>query len=129
VIELDIKIVIGDPETKQTYTKVISSSKISGLLGKKIGDTFPGEIIGLQGYEFKITGGSDRDGFPMRKDLNGSMRKRIMITKSIGLREKEKGLRRRKLLCGNTITERIVQINTKVIKKGNIELSTLKRKK
>ena len=49
----------------------------------------------------------------MRTDLLGTIRKRILIPKGVGLQNNEKGLRKRKLLRGNTISEEIYQINTK----------------
>lgn len=108
------------------------------LIGLRIGDTFSGDIIGLEGYELKITGGADKDGFPMRPDLEGSVKKRLLLTKSIGFRGKKrrkkelvkiKGLRRRKTVRGNTISKDTVQINCKVIKRGSKPLDELLGKK
>jgi small subunit ribosomal protein S6e len=49
----------------------------------------------------------------MRPDLLGSTRKRILIPKGVGFRTTENGLRKRRLVRGNTITEEIYQINSK----------------
>ena len=72
------------PEEFRGQTKVITldSGKFP-LVEKKIGDTFNGALIGLPGYEFKITGGSDRGGIPMRKDVHGPMKKRILLFLSL----------------------------------------------
>lgn len=116
------KINIGDSKSKKTYNKTFED--ISGLYEKKIGDTVNGEVIDLAGYEFLITGGSDSSGFPMRKDVEGTMRKRILITGGVGMKnQKRKGLRLRKMVAGNTIYEKTSQINLKVTKwgKGPIE--------
>jgi small subunit ribosomal protein S6e len=64
----------------------------------------------------EITGGTDKDGFPMRKDLPGMGRKRLLLSKSVGFRPKEKGLRKKKSVRGNTINQDVVQINMKVTK-------------
>ena len=37
------------------------------LNGLKIGEEFDGQIAGLDGYTLKITGGSDKNGFAMKK--------------------------------------------------------------
>ena len=116
----ELKIVIGDPKTKKCYQKVISDSK--ALMGKKIGDTFKGETIDFSGYEFEITGGSDSNGFPMRKDLEGTLKKKILIAGGVGFNSKRKGMRRRKTVAANTIFEKTAQVNVKVIKNGKTPL-------
>lgn len=116
------KINIGDSKSKKTYKKTVED--ISGFFEKKIGDTVNGEVIDLAGYEFEITGGSDASGFPMRKDVDGIARKRILITSGVGMKsQKRKGLRLRKMVAGNTIFGKTSQINLKVTKwgKGPIE--------
>lgn len=88
------------------------------LIGLKIGDEFDGSIIGLPGYKLKITGGSDKDGFPMRKDIEGSRRVKVLLSSGPGFKPRRKGERRRKSVRGNTISEDIVQVNTVVVKEG-----------
>ncbi|MFQ6051905.1 MAG: 30S ribosomal protein S6e [Candidatus Hydrothermarchaeota archaeon] len=117
------KIIISDPSTQRSYEYNIE--KIDVLLGTKIGDTIDGSIIGLKGYKLKITGGSDKDGFPMRRDIPGTGRKRILISKGPGYNPKEKGIRRRKTVRGNTISDAIVQINAKVVEHGKKPLDEL----
>ena len=82
------------------------------LLGLLIGQEADASLVGLAG-KIKITGGSDKSGIPMRLDLLGTAGKRILIPNGVGLRNAEKGLRKRKLLRGNTISEEIYQINSK----------------
>ena len=110
-------------------TKSYQLEKETGIvIGKKIGDVFDGEAIGLNGYQLQITGGSDKDGFPMRPDIEGQLRKRIVVGPGIGFKG-EKGQRKRKMLRGNMIAEDIVQINCKVVKKGDKPLEELVPKK
>lgn len=111
------KINIGDGKSKKTYKKV--TEDISGFYDKKIGDIVNGEIIDLPGYELEIRGGSDSSGFPMRKDVDGTTRKRILITGGVGMKnQKRKGLRLRKMVAGNTVYEKTSQLNLKVTKWG-----------
>ena len=115
---MEIKINIGDPKTGKTHKKVLAEDAAKILFGKKIGETFKGEAIDLSGYEFEIKGGSDSTGFPMRYDVQGTLRKRILIAGGVGFNPKRKGIRRRKLVAGNEVYEKTAQINLKVVKYG-----------
>jgi len=123
------KFVVSDPEKRLSYQVEVEQEKAMGLIGKKIGDEFNGDIIGLPGYVLKITGGSDKDGFPMHPDVEGIGRKRILLAGPPGFHPRLKGERRRKTVRGNTISEDIVQINCKVVKKGEKPLEELVPKK
>ena len=94
----------------------VEGDRAQPLLGKIIGETMDGTALGLQGMKLEITGGSDKDGFPMRKDVHGGVRSRILISKGVGFQAAKEGERRRKLVRGNTVTEDIVQVNLKVLK-------------
>jgi len=91
--------------------------------GMKIGDIIKGGLIGFPNYEFKITGGSDASGFPMRKDVHGPVKKRILVSKrGIGYRPTRKGQKRRKMVRGNEISYDMTLLNLKVVKYGEAEL-------
>lgn len=109
--------------------QVEKDQKSCPIMGKKIADKIEGSFLGLDGYEMEITGGSDKDGFPMRKDIEGISRKRIIMTKGIGFNAEKKGLRRRKMACGNAINADIMQINCKVTKAGSKPLEEIFPKK
>lgn len=70
-----VKVVISYPETGTAEQVEVS---IESLLGKSIGDEIDGKIIGLDG-KARITGGSDRDGFPMRRSIPGTARKKTLL--------------------------------------------------
>lgn len=122
------KLVVSDPKTRKTYQKEVSQ-KESGLTGRKIGDSVKGDFVGLSGYELQITGGSDKQGFPMRANVQGAARKRMLLTGGAGFHPKSKGERRRKSIRGNTISEQVVQVNTKVVKYGSKKLDDIFGKK
>jgi len=109
--------------------QIEKDQKDAPIIGKKIGDSIQGDFLGLHGYELQISGGSDKDGFPMRKDIEGIMRKRIITGKGVGLRTNIEGLRRRRMLRGNTIGADISQVNCKVVKVGERALEDLLGKK
>ena len=108
---VNFKITISDTKGK-SIIKELKDNDVNPLLGLVIGQETDASVVGWDG-KIKITGGSDKSGFPMRADVLGSTRKRILIPKGVGLQNTEKGLRKRKLLRGNTITEEIYQINSK----------------
>jgi ribosomal protein S6E (S10) len=98
--------------------------------GMKIGDVIKGGLIGFPNYEFQITGGSDASGFPMRKDVHGPVKKKILVSKrATGFNPKRKGEKKRKTVRGNEITYDMTLINLKVIKYGEAELFKVKDEK
>ncbi|HLF06001.1 MAG TPA: S6e family ribosomal protein, partial [Thermoplasmata archaeon] len=83
---VDFKAVIGDPKTKKSYAQAVIGHHANSLLGKKIGDEIDGIFVGLPGYRLRITGGTDKDGFPMRPDIPGPSRRKVLVSKSRGYR-------------------------------------------
>ena len=124
---MNFKIVISDPKTRKAYQIEVEQGA-SGLIGRKIGDVFKADHLGLPGYELKITGGSDRQGFPMRADVEGTARKKILLAGPPGFHPERKGQRKRKSIRGNTISEEIVQINTVIVKQGGKAIEELLKK-
>ena len=118
----EFKLNIGDPTSKKTKKHEVKDEEAEIFLGKKIGDKVAGTTFGFEGYEFEITGGSDYTGVPMRKDVIGTARKRILIVSGTGIRKNRKGRRVRKTMAGNTIYEKTAQINLKVTKSGKTPL-------
>ncbi len=117
LIFMPFKVVISDPKTRRAYQKELDSDK-SGLINRKLGEKLSADFIGLSGYEVEITGGSDKEGFPMRKDVEGPGRKKILLSAGPGFYPKLKGQRKRKSIRGNTISEATSQINLKIVKHG-----------
>ena len=99
-----------------TYQLEVDEAK--ALNGLVIGDEFDGGIVGLDGYTLHITGGSDKNGFTMKKDVPGTRRIKSLLTGGIGYHPKADGVKRRKTVRGNTIADDIVQINSVVVKEG-----------
>jgi small subunit ribosomal protein S6e len=104
-----MKIVISEGKTSKTVE--VPKEKEVFLYGMKIGNIFDGSIFGID-KKLKIVGGSDKDGFPMRPDIEGTRKVRILIKDGPGAK-KHKG--RRKTVRGNTIDDTISQINVVVV--------------
>ena len=115
---VEFKAVIADTKNGKSFNTVVSGQHANRLLGMKIGDEFDGLFVSLPGYKLKITGGSDKDGFPMRRDLPGQQRKKVVLSSGVGFHPRTDGQRRRKHIRGNTISADIVQVNMSVTSYG-----------
>lgn len=120
-----IRIVVSDPEKGNAYQIEPEESQSKNLIGMEVGDKFKGEKIGLSGYELKITGGSDKEGFSMRADVRGSGRTRAFLSKGPGYKPKKNGERRRKTVRGKIVSDSTVQLNTKIVGWGDKPLEEL----
>lgn len=117
---MELKINIGQADGTTTQLTLANAKP---LQGKKIGDTFKGEILDKPGYEFTITGGSNNSGVPMRKDVDGVAQRKILISGGVGFKPSRKGMRVRKSVAGNTIGPRTAQVNARVSKAGKNPLT------
>jgi ribosomal protein S6E (S10) len=92
----------------------------------------------LEGYEFEITGASDKAGFTAMENVEGIGLKKVLLTYGKGFKKRPKkegkkkrsennpkGLRLRKTVRGKVISPAIVQINLKILKQGNKKLSEI----
>ena len=107
----NFKVTISDIKGK-SISKELKDSDANPLLGLQLGNETDATIVGLSG-KLKLTGGSDKSGIPMRDDIHGAARKRVLLSKGVGLQAAETGQRIRKLMRGNTISEEIYQVNCK----------------
>lgn len=125
---VEFKAVINDVKSGKSYQVAVSGHHANSLIGRKIGDVVDGIFVGLPGYKLMITGGSDKDGFPMRRDLPGPRRSKILMSKGVGFNTAEKGLRAKKMVRGNTISPETIQINMKVKAQGSKSIEDLMKK-
>ena len=109
------KVVVSQKEV--THQIEVEDGK--ALNGLAIGDEFDGGIVGLDGYTLKLTGGDDKNGFTMKKDVPGTRRIKSLLSGGIGYHPKADGVKRRKTVRGNTIADDIVQVNTVVVSAGS----------
>jgi len=105
----DFKLTISDTKGS-SITRELKEKDANPFLGLQLGNEIDATLVGLSG-KLKITGGSDKSGVPMRKDVHGMPRKYILLSKGVGLQDTEKGRRKRKLVRGNSISEEIYQLN------------------
>ncbi|MHA2602082.1 MAG: 30S ribosomal protein S6e [Candidatus Thorarchaeota archaeon SMTZ1-83] len=122
---MPFKLVISDPEEGKAIQYELDDAKTNALVGRNVGDIVEGDVLGLPGYKFKITGGSDASGFPIRPDVHGSGKKRILIRGPPGFRSKRKGIAKRKTVRGRELSSNISQVNLRIEEKGSTPLEEL----
>jgi len=87
--------------------------------GEHLGDEF-------KGYVFKITGGNDKDGFPMRQGVLVSKRVRLLLRRGMPCyKPRKKGERRRKSVRGCIVGPDIAVLSLVIVKRGEQELPGL----
>jgi len=109
---VSFKLVLSDPKTGKSEASEVKDASAQLLMGRKIGEVVDATTIGLTG-KIMITGGSDKAGFPMRRDTLGGGKNYVLLTRGVGYKTREEGAKKRKLVRGNTITEETYQINAK----------------
>lgn len=112
------KLVISDTKGK-SITQELKDRAAQPLLGSKIGDIIDSSVVGISGGKMKFTGGSDKSGTPMRPDVHGGVKKYVLLSRGVGMRNIIDGNRLRKLVRGNMVTEEIYQLNCQLIE-GNL---------
>lgn len=131
---MPFKVNINTKEGK-TYKLETESEAVDG---KKLHDTLNGKDISpdLEGYEFEITGASDKSGFAHMEGVQGFTIKKMLLGYGKGMHKRPKregkkkqsnptpgGLRLRKTIRGEVLSEKTAQINLKMLKEGNKKLS------
>lgn len=115
----DFKLVVSDAKTGKAYNVDVAGPKTAKFVGKAIGMEVDGDAAGLAGYTLVITGGSDKDGTPMRNDLPGQGRRKVLVAGGVGYHPKEDGMRRRKTFRSNEVTSELVQVNATIKEYGS----------
>ena len=111
------KVIVSDPADGTSQSVELEETQAVPLIGRKLGEVIDGAAVKLSGYKVKITGGSDKDGFPMRPNIHGGVRVGAILSEGVGFHSSKKGERKRKTLRGNVITDAIVQLNMKIVEK------------
>ncbi len=108
-------LIVSDPSTGKSQKVELEDARMTPLIGKKIGDVVDGAVANMAGYKLKITGGTDKDGIPMRPDIHGSAKSHKILSGGVGFHPKSEGERRRKVIRGNTLSTESKCINLAVV--------------
>jgi small subunit ribosomal protein S6e len=130
---MPFKINLGTKDGK-TYKL---EAEAPSLIGKSLNDKISGKEISpdLEGYELEISGTSDKSGFTSIKGIHGTGLKKVLLTYGKGMHKRPRkegkkkvsnfkphGLKLRKTVRGEMLSEETSQVNLKVIKEGNKKL-------
>jgi small subunit ribosomal protein S6e len=113
------KVIVSDPETGTSKVVELEEARAVPFIGRRIGETMDGAVVDLSAHKLQIRGGSDKDGVPMRPNVHGGVRRRVVLSGGVGFNATKGGERKRKAVRGNVITDDIVQINMKIVEKPN----------
>jgi small subunit ribosomal protein S6e len=124
------KVIVSDPEGTSKVVE-LEENRAAPLIGRKIGEIMDGSVVDIPGQKIQVTGGSDKDGFPMRPSVHGGVRRRVLLSGGVGFNSQKEGMRKRKTVRGNIITDEIAQINLKIVgrAKEQEESNKVKQKK
>lgn len=114
------KLVLNDPVSGRAKQLEIKDPIAQRFVGLRIGDEIDGgaikEVLELPpGFKIRITGGSGIEGAPMLPNIEGAVKKYLLMSEGLGYHSEKRGIRKRKLVRGNTISDQIVQVNTILI--------------
>ena len=110
-------LIISDPETGTSQKVELEDNRMGPLVGRRIGEVIDGTIADLAGHQLQLTGGTDKDGIPMRPDVHGSAKSRIILSGGVGYKPKRKGERKRVVVRGNTVSVETTFLNLKIVEK------------
>ncbi len=109
------QLIVSDPKSRTSRATSLEGPRAQALVGRSIGDEVDGKLLGIGNVKLRITGGTDKDGIPMRYDIQGGAKKRAVLAGGVGYHPKNSGERMRKLVRGRTVTEDTFQVNTAVV--------------
>lgn len=108
-------LIVSDPNTGTSQRVELDDQQLRTLVGTRIGQILDGTLAGHQGYKIKLTGGTDKDGIPMRPDVHGSAKARIVLSGGVGFKPKSRGERKRKIVRGNTVSAETTFLNFTIV--------------
>eukprot|EP00620_Florenciella_sp_RCC1587_P021293 CAMPEP_0182565812 /NCGR_PEP_ID=MMETSP1324-20130603/7443_1 /TAXON_ID=236786 /ORGANISM="Florenciella sp., Strain RCC1587" /LENGTH=322 /DNA_ID=CAMNT_0024779525 /DNA_START=104 /DNA_END=1073 /DNA_ORIENTATION=+ len=102
--------------------------KLRALYDMRISQEVDGSALGEEfaGYLFRISGGNDKQGFPMKQGVLTNTRVRLLLSKGLSCyRQRKRGERKRKSVRGCIVGADLAVLNLVVTKKGDAEIEGL----
>jgi len=128
-----MKLNIAYPRTGcQKVIEVDDENKLRTFYDKKIAQEVDGDVLGddFKGYVFKITGGNDKQGFPMKQGILTASRVRLLLSDGhTCYRTRKTGERKRKSIRGCIVSSELSVLNLVVVKTGLKEIVGLTEQK
>merc|ERR1712093_764802 len=118
-----MKLNISCPETGQQKCLSIEEDRmLLPFFDKRVSQEVDGDSLGdeFKGYRFQITGGNDKQGFPMMQGVLSNDRVRLLLKKgSKCYRQRRTGEMKRKSVRGCIVSHDLSVLNLVVVKKGD----------
>ena len=108
--------------------EVDDESKLRAFYDKRISQEVDGAVLGADyaGYRFRISGGNDKQGFPMLQGLLINKRVKLLLNKNSKVyRPRRKGERKKKSVRGCIVGPDLAVLNLVVLEKGAGEIPGL----
>jgi len=124
-----MKINLSYPATGcQKLIEINDELKVRPFYEKRMGQEVEGDTLGdeFKGYVLRITGGNDKQGFPMKQGVLTNQRVRLLLSKGHSCyRPRRTGERKRKSVRGCVVDGNLAVLAMAVVKKGDAEIPGL----
>jgi small subunit ribosomal protein S6e len=112
----------------QKLIEIEDERKLRVFMDRRMGAEVPGDSVGPEfaGYVFRITGGNDKQGFPMKQGVMHPSRVRLLLSEGHSCyRPRRTGERKRKSVRGCIVGMDLSVLALSIVKQGEGELPGL----
>jgi small subunit ribosomal protein S6e len=124
-----MKLHIANPSTGgQKLIEIEDEEKLRAFYDKRISHEVEGDVLGddFKGYVFQITGGNDKQGFPMKQGVLTTKRVRLLLKEGMKCYvAKKRGESKRKSVRGCIVSHELSVLSLIVVKKGEKDIPGL----
>ncbi|EHK16761.1 uncharacterized protein TRIVIDRAFT_87813 [Trichoderma virens Gv29-8] len=112
----------------QKLIDIEDERKLAVFMEKRMGAEVPGDSVGdeFKGYIFRITGGNDKQGFPMKQGVMHPSRVRLLLADGHSCyRPRRTGERKRKSVRGCIVAMDLSVLALSIVKQGDADIPGL----
>lgn len=112
----------------QKLIDIDDDRKLRVFMDRRMGQEVPADSIGddFKGYIFKITGGNDKQGFPMKQGVMQPTRVRLLLSEGHSCyRPRRTGERKRKSVRGCIVGMDLAVLALSIVKQGDSDIPGL----
>lgn len=112
----------------QKLIDIEDERKLRVFMDRRMGQEVPGDSVGdeFKGYIFRITGGNDKQGFPMKQGVMHPTRVRLLLADGHSCyRPRRTGERKRKSVRGCIVAMDLSVLALSIVKQGDADIPGL----